>query len=778
MPNKRPPALPPLPGYRPGQERGPVLTPRKGPTPPVRTAQAHSPKRRRRSFLGGLLYTFGFLLLVAGASAGYLLLNPPSDLIREQLARQIKAKTGRDLIIAGPTTFSILPSLGVSMHDVTLSAPPEMGGKPLVTIATLDVAVKTSALIKGEVGVKQLVLKKPVFDLRIDKAGKKSWNFADAAAPLRFAQAETQEAPANDAAPAEETSGGGLTLPKKLTDIRKLQLGDVRIEDGTLRYSDERTGQVQELNAVNVKLALKSWTTPVTAQGDLVWHGEKTDFDGKLTNARTVLEEKPAKLEIDLTNRFLRSAYDGTVVIKDGAEFDGRISAVGDSARDLAHWLGTALPDVTGFGPYSLQGGLRTEGHLTSLTGTTIGLDGATANGDVSVLTGGVRPQVDAHLQISELDLNKYMQGGADRAPAAAKPAAPAPETAAEAPPPAQRGDEIEQLLNEPAKGPKVQGYASRTGWSGEPINLTLLGLADTNARLQIGRLIFKELKIGQSALSVSLKNKVMRTSFDKVQLYDGQGKGFLNVDASSGKAAAIGANFALDGVSALPFLTDAADVKWLSGKGKVALQLAAQGASQLQLVESLNGKADFAFADGAIVGFNLPGAIRNVSQGRFSELKQAPSEKTDFSELAASFTIAGGVAQNQDLRLTSPLLRLTGAGTVSLPPRTIDYTVKPKLVASLEGQQGAADLSGLEIPVRISGPWEKPKYEPDLKGVDTNKVVETVKELGKKYKGKSGKEIVDDLLGNGGNASDGATGSTDTKAKAKALLKNLLKPQ
>ncbi len=305
-----------------------------------------------------------------------------------------------------------------------------------------------------------------------------------------------------------------------------------------------------------------------------------------------------------------------------------------------------------------------------------------------------------------------------------------------------------------------------------------LLGLADTSARLQIGRLVFKELKVGQSALSVSLKNRIMRTSFDKVQLYDGQGKGFVNVDASSGKTAAIGANFALDGVSALPFLTDAADVKWLSGKGKVGLQLAAQGGSQLQLVESLNGKADFAFADGAIVGFNLPGAIRNVSQGKFSELKQAPSEKTDFSELAASFAIAGGIAQNQDLRLTSPLLRLTGAGTVSLPPRTIDYTVKPKLVASLEGQQGAADLSGLEIPVRISGPWEKPKYEPDLKGVDTNKVVETVKELGKKYKGKSGKEIVDDLLGNGGNAGDGTTGSTDTKSKAKALLKSLLKPQ
>ncbi len=267
------------------------------------------------------------------------------------------------------------------------------------------------------------------------------------------------EAPANDATPVEEPSGGP-TLPKKLADVRKLQLDDVRIEDGTLRYTDERSGQSQELNAVNIRLALKSWTTPATAKGDLVWHGEKTDFDGKVTNARTVLEEKPASLRFELSNRFLKSSYDGTILIKDGAEFDGKISAVGNSVRELAHWLGTALPDVAGFGPYSLQGSLRTEGHLTSLSGSTFGLDGATASGDVSVLTGGVRPQVDAHLQISELDLNKYMQGGATSAPAAARPAAPAP--ADEVPPQARPGDEIEQLLNEPAKGPKVHGYTSR----------------------------------------------------------------------------------------------------------------------------------------------------------------------------------------------------------------------------------------------------------------------------------------------------------------------------
>lgn len=372
---------------------------RRGPPPPPQMrAQPRAtiePKpRKRNGLLRGLMYVLAALVLVTGAGAGYLLLNPPSDLIRQKLAEQIKAKTGRDLVIAGPTTFSLYPSLGVSMHDVSLSAPPGMPGA-LVKMASLDVAVKTSALIKGEVGVKQLVLVKPVFDLRVDKGGKKSWNFAEAAAPLRFAQANPGAQPPaadgpgetqTDAAPESSLHDQlGITLPKRLTDIRKLQLDDVRIEDGTLRYLDERTGKQQEVSAVNVKVALKSWLTPVTATGDLIWRGEKTQFDGKLTNARTVLEEKPSKLSFTASNRFLETNYDGVVVVKDGADVDGRITAKSGSVRDLAHWLGTSLPQNGGLGPFSLTGSVRTTGNQTFLTGADLGLDGSTASGDVTL---------------------------------------------------------------------------------------------------------------------------------------------------------------------------------------------------------------------------------------------------------------------------------------------------------------------------------------------------------------------------------------------------------
>ncbi len=777
----------PMQSQNPGQRRQQLPPGGARPRPP----QSQKPQRRNGGgsggggMLRGLMYLFLLLLIVAGAGAGYLLTNPPSDLIRQKITEQVKAKTGRDLVVAGPASFTFYPGVGVSLKDVSLSGPPGMPGK-LLTMAELNVSVKTMPLLQREIAVKQLVLKKPVFDLRVDKAGKKNWNFAELIDPRRYAQAanpaQAPDGTASDADPGDTgqpaPANGGIALPKRLTDIKQLQLDDVRIEDGTLRFTDERAGKAQEVKQVNVNLVLKSLTSPLTANGNLAWQGEKIDFDGRLTNVKTVLEEKPAKLAFNASNPHINASYDGNVLIKDGADLEGQITAKSPAVRGLAQWLGTALPPVAGFGPLSLTGNLRTNGNVTSLSNANLGLDGATATGGVTVTTGGVRPYVQANLKISELNLNKYMvgAGGAAIAPNAAPPPMPAQKSAApDGSAPAESpgaSDDIENLLNKP--GAKVYGASQRAGWSSDAINLALLGVADTDAKLQVGRLLFQDIKVGQSALTVALKNRVLKTTFDDVQLYDGHGKGFLNVDGT-GKAASIGANFALDGVSALPLLKDAADVKWLDGKAKLGLQLAATGASQLQLVESLNGKADFKFANGAIVGFNLPGAIRGLSQGKLSSFKTAPSEKTDFSELSASFNVANGVAQNQDLQMTSPLLRVTGAGAVQLPGRTVDYTVKPKVVASLEGQQGAQGLSGLEIPVRISGPWDKPKIEPDLKGVlsDPNKAIDAVKDIAKQLKGKNAGEIVNELFGK--KSGDGSSGDA---SGAKDLLNKFLKPQ
>ena len=252
MPNNRPPAPPPLATYRPSAEResAPPQA-RRGPPPPGHQqgqprgpAGRQPPPRRRGGVLTFLLGILVLLVALAGAGAAYLVLNPPSDLIRQTLADQVKEKTGRDLVVAGPASFSFWPGLGVSLKDVTLSGPPGSPNK-LVTMAGLDVNIKTMPLLQRQIEVRRLVLKKPVFDFRVDKQGRKNWQLADAGTPVRYAQAAAPEPPtgpaptATDAPPAQQSENPALAA--KLAQIKHVQLGDVRIEDGTLRYTDERT---------------------------------------------------------------------------------------------------------------------------------------------------------------------------------------------------------------------------------------------------------------------------------------------------------------------------------------------------------------------------------------------------------------------------------------------------------------------------------------------------------------------------------------------------------
>jgi AsmA protein len=99
----------------------------------------------------GVVYFFLFVLIAGGAGVGYLLLNPPSDLIRQKIAEQVRAKTGRELVMAGPASFTFYPAIGVSLHDVALSGPPGMDGN-LVHMQSLDVSIKPTTLLSPLAG--------------------------------------------------------------------------------------------------------------------------------------------------------------------------------------------------------------------------------------------------------------------------------------------------------------------------------------------------------------------------------------------------------------------------------------------------------------------------------------------------------------------------------------------------------------------------------------------------------------------------------------------------
>ena len=751
----------------PGHHHAPAPPRQRTAAQPAHRAAARQAEPRERSMFATVaIAAVAGLGILAAVAVAFLVIAPPVDLIRREAVAAVKRETGRDLVIRGDAGLTLYPNVGVRLGDVSLSAPPGMGGPPTVTMKQLDVAVKLMPLLQQRVEVKQLVLTRPVFDLRVDRNGRASWDFAlarDRTAATRLAAA-TGTGPVTDAgAPhlvmAQAATAGRLPAATRQA-LGELSLDDVRIVSGTIDYADERDGTRHKLTSLDATVSAAKLTMPLRAKGDTDWQGKTVNFDATVTNLATLIDDKRAKLALEIKSRPLEANYTGSLDAANGIGLDGNVTASAPSLRALAQLAGHALPPNDGFGAFTLATRLKAQGDSLTLDNADVSLDGMRAVGRIAATLAKPRPQVKADLKIAELTIDPYFSGGggapasaapASKAPAAQTPPGPAAPTA----PPATAPQSIEDLL-ERGNGPRVKGYTARAGWSDERLDLAMLDLIDADARLSVGKLRVRDVSVGQSDVVLALKNRVARTTFERVQLYQGTGRGTITIDAS-GPSPALAANLVVDGVAAAPLLKDTASVDWMSGTGKVTLALTSSGATQRELVSALDGRAEIAFTDGAVTGFDVAKAVRGLSQGKLTGLNASAGDKTDFSQLSASFDIADGIATNQDLTLLSPALRVSGSGRILMPDRQLDLLIKPKIVADTTGQAGAIDLAGIEVPVKITGPWDRPQYTPDLSKIDAGQAVKAVEQIGKNLKGKNADEIVDDLFGKGSKESEKA---------------------
>ena len=168
--------------------------------------------------------------------------------------------------------------------------------------------------------------------------------------------------------------------------------------------------------------------------------------------------------------------------------------------------------------------------------------------------------------------------------------------------------------------------------------------------------------------------------------------------------------------------LKDALNNDLLEGRGSVALDVQTGGATVSAMKKALSGNASLALRDSSLKGVNLAELLRKARSLRGSnppvEQGTLPAERTDFTELGASFVIRNGVAHNDDLSAKSPLLRLAGSGDVDIGANSIDYLIKASVVASSGGQGGKelAELRGVTVPVKVTGPLDAPRFRADLR--------------------------------------------------------------
>ena len=157
-----------------------------------------------------------------------------------------------------------------------------------------------------------------------------------------------------------------------------------------------------------------------------------------------------------------------------------------------------------------------------------------------------------------------------------------------------------------------------------------------------------------------------------------------------------------------------------LTGKGNLRARLQAVGNTEAKIRRTLNGDIEFSVVRGSIRGIDIVSQIcSGLSEGIAGLLtggggKVKDTNKTKFSDLSGTLQITNGVADNQDLVMQSPLLRVTGAGLHNLVKDATFYNAVATIVGSCEGQGGTAgsQLAGIKIPVKITGPLSNLEYD------------------------------------------------------------------
>jgi AsmA protein len=449
---------------------------------------------------------------------------------------------------------------------------------------------------------------------------------------------------------------------------------------------------------------------------DLVKHADgKTNFDDLLaapgrTTARRPKEERgrPEAVQLDIAGIDIRSSSVSWLDESSGSRFKATIdefrtghiaSGVPGELSLLARVEGTQ-PPIKSRIKLSSDYRFDLEKKKVSLTrlDLTVSNESAGASAPAASLKGNIEldlaPQsIRFDLALDRLDLDAYLgsaQGGA------------------------------------PAAGPG-RGKEAET-----PIDLSALKGLNLNGTLKIGRLVASNVKLENLKLGVKASAGRVNVNPLEADLYQGKLAGSGSIDANTNRFAL---KSQLGGVAIGPLLHDALDNDLLEGRGDVALDVQTGGKTVGAMKKALAGSARLSLQNGAIKGINLSEAIRKAKSLARStppaEQKASGAERTDFTELGASFVIKDGVAHNDDLSAKSPLLRLSGSGNVDIGGGSIDYLAKPSIVQTSGGQGGkdAAELRGVTVPVKISGPLEAPRFRVDLGAAAGEAVKQKVEE-------------------------------------------------
>lgn len=668
---------------------------------------------------------------------------------RPQIEAQLQARFQRPVTF-GEIRLTVFP-LSFQVHRVSIAEDPNFNtGRPFIGVEELDVRPAFWPLLRGQVQIDRLVLKRPAIELEKNRQGR--WNFvslgrtgAAPAAPATLAigrldivdgQAAVTDQQAGrprrvydhfdirmkDFTPDhpfsidgsfhlpgagrelltfKATAGplSGAELPAtplqaaftfdemSLSGIRKLL--DIDALAGT---DAEISGQVTAVNRSGVMTmegALKAGN--VVVKGNPLQDSVRAEFALRYDGARKVLNIDRCNLAL---SQIPVAVTGGMNFLSEPAHLDLKVAANGISLGSLLA-LGTA-------GGAALPAGVSGSGKLD------LAVQAAGPAGDAAALAihGTARlenatlilPALAKPVQIHRLDLtfNRQNVTLSKIDISIGQTVTTGTLTLQNFDTPTVRFDlamnrivtrEWQELLATHGRDRSPAGAADEHRPS-------LLARLRGNGNIAVGALIYDALTLTDVRSGVTLDRGLIRLQPLSSGICGGVQTGTITIDTRSAPAAITVAT-ALRKVDADRLLTSLSPAK-----GVLFGILAADASTRFltggstDLTRSLNGKFNLTLTEGKLKGVDLFHELGAI--GRFLGAGNSPRRDfTSLTRLAGSFDIANGIARTQDLQALFGEGSLRAAGLVDLANQTMDMRILAVLTKAYSEKVGGSHMPG-----------------------------------------------------------------------------------
>ena len=582
--------------------------------------------------------------------------------------------TGRPFSLGGDLKLSLFPMAVLSFSDLHLGNPEGFQEKDFIVVKSFDARVKLLPLISRDIQVKRFLVEGPRIVLEKRKDGRGNWE--------GLGEQRNKASPEKEQERKEPSKGkapGGLP-------IQALAVGEFSITDGHILWIDQAKGERKEITDLTVRLQDVSLdrpihlalsanldNKPISLEGDVGPIGKEP---GKGTMPLDLVVKVLDLLDMRLKGKIMDPMA--------GQQFDLALHISPFSPRKLLTALGQSLPfatkDPKALSRVALKANLKGDPKNISISDGALDLDESKFAFSLKAKDFD-KPDIAFDLKLDNIDVDRYL------------------------PPPSEEKPEDKGKKAETLKpGRKKTDYT--------PLRKLVL-----DGAIRVGTLKARGLKIQDLNLKIKGKNGLFNLDPLALKLYKGEISviGAFDVRKDTPKSKA---KLDAGGIQVGALLQDFLKKDFLEGTLQSKVDISMEGDDPDRIKRTLTGKGDLLFKDGAIVGIDIAGMVRNVKATFGLAEKAAAKPRTDFAELHTPFTITKGLVRTSDSKLLSPLLRVEAAGKADLVREDIDFRVEPKFVGTLKGQGGAMAHSGIMVPVLVTGTFSSPKFRPDLEAM------------------------------------------------------------